>query len=196
MRPGDDFNARGDVRAVLRAGGWTLARAGENEHWTRPGKFRGASATLKGGVFYVFSTNAPPFEAQRGYSPFAVFALLEHGGDYAAAAGALAQRGYGAPGGAGEDARGVDLTAFLGEPRAAAGDPLAPDPVPVGELVSAHPQLRPPVIHGLLREGETMNVIASPSWSMSRASSSAGTRAGRRRSGSASRRSRCMWPRI
>jgi hypothetical protein len=28
--------------------------------------------------------------------------------------------------------------------------------------VAAYPQLRPPVIHGLLREGETMNVIASP----------------------------------
>jgi len=34
--------------------------------------------------------------------------------------------------------------------------------VPVGELVAAYPQLREPVIHGLLRAGETMNVIASP----------------------------------
>jgi hypothetical protein len=30
------------------------------------------------------------------------------------------------------------------------------------ELVRAHPRLRPPIIEGLLREGETMNVIASP----------------------------------
>jgi hypothetical protein len=30
------------------------------------------------------------------------------------------------------------------------------------ELVMRHPHLRPPVVHGLLREGETMNVIASP----------------------------------
>ncbi len=30
------------------------------------------------------------------------------------------------------------------------------------ELVMCYPQLRPPVIHGLLREGETLNVIASP----------------------------------
>lgn len=32
----------------------------------------------------------------------------------------------------------------------------------VSDLVATHPELRPPVIHGLLREGETMNVIAPP----------------------------------
>lgn len=32
----------------------------------------------------------------------------------------------------------------------------------VAQLVDEHPELRPAVIHGLLREGETMNVIASP----------------------------------
>ncbi|MDA8745254.1 helicase RepA family protein [Rubripirellula amarantea] len=32
----------------------------------------------------------------------------------------------------------------------------------IGDLVAGHPELRRPVIHGLLREGETMNVIASP----------------------------------
>lgn len=34
--------------------------------------------------------------------------------------------------------------------------------VTVRELLADHPALRPPVIHGLLRRGETMNVIASP----------------------------------
>lgn len=33
---------------------------------------------------------------------------------------------------------------------------------PIGQLIADHPELRKPVIHGLLREGETMNVIASP----------------------------------
>lgn len=32
----------------------------------------------------------------------------------------------------------------------------------VRELVKAHPKLRPPILDGLLREGETMNVIAGP----------------------------------
>ncbi len=35
-------------------------------------------------------------------------------------------------------------------------------PRAIGELIGIHPNLRPPVIHGLLRQGETLNVIASP----------------------------------
>ena len=34
--------------------------------------------------------------------------------------------------------------------------------IPIADLVANHPELRRPVIHGLLRAGETMNVIASP----------------------------------
>jgi len=40
-----------------------------------------------------------------------------------------------------------------------------PDEFPIQslrELVMRYPHLRPPVVHGLLREGETLNVIASP----------------------------------
>jgi hypothetical protein len=44
------------------------------------------------------------------------------------------------------------------------------EPKSVRELVASFPALRPPIIHGLLREGETMNVIAPPkagkSWSV------------------------------
>jgi hypothetical protein len=35
-------------------------------------------------------------------------------------------------------------------------------PVSLADLMARYPELRPPVIHGLLRRGETMNVIASP----------------------------------
>ncbi len=59
-------------------------------------------------------------------------------------------------------ASGVDLTAFIAPPMQAPPNTMDPQPVSVGELVKAHPLLRPPVIHGLLRQGETMNVIASP----------------------------------
>jgi hypothetical protein len=153
VRPGDDFNRRGDPRDALRRCGWSLARPGQNEHWRRPGKSSGTSATLKDGTFYVFSSNAAPFEAHKGYSPFAVYALLEHGGDFAKAASALASEGFGtkAP-----DAAGVDISAFT------AGDGGLRRIRTVRELGIAYPVLRPPVIHGLLREGETMNVIASP----------------------------------
>jgi hypothetical protein len=51
--------------------------------------------TLRNRVFYVFSSNATPFEPGRGYGPFAVYALLEHGGDFAAACRALSSEGYG-----------------------------------------------------------------------------------------------------
>jgi hypothetical protein len=94
-RPGDDFNERGDVRALLERHGWVRVRPGENEYWRRPGKDAGWSATLKAGVFYVFSANAAPFEPNRGYSPFGVFARLEYGGDFRAAAAALRSQGFG-----------------------------------------------------------------------------------------------------
>jgi hypothetical protein len=94
-RPGDDFNVRGDVRTVLRDAGWTLARGGENEYWRRPGKQSGWSATLKGRVFYVFSSNAAPFEPNTAYSPFAVYTLLSHGGDYEQASRYLRLSGFG-----------------------------------------------------------------------------------------------------
>jgi hypothetical protein len=95
LRPGDDFNRRADLGSLLMHHGWSLVRDGVNQHWCRPGKSGGTSATLKDGVFYVFSSNAAPFEANRAYRPFAVMALLEHGGDYAAAARVLLQYGFG-----------------------------------------------------------------------------------------------------
>jgi len=109
-RPGDDFNERGDLRAVLRRHGWTLAKAGENEYWRRPGKTSGSSATLKDGVFYVFSSNAAPFEPNRPYSPFGVYALLEHGGNFVAAAAALRAAGFGSTGDTADD---VDLSRLM-----------------------------------------------------------------------------------
>lgn len=94
-RPGDEFNRRGDVRAVLERAGWTLVKPGENEYWRRPGKTSGWSASLKDRVFYVFSANATPFEPNRAYSPFSVLTLLNHGGDFERAAGELRGSGYG-----------------------------------------------------------------------------------------------------
>lgn len=94
-RPGDDFNDRGDIRPVLLRHGWTLMKEGANELWCRPGKSRGTSATLRNGVFYVFSSNGAPFEPMRGYSRFAVVTLLEHEGNYKAAASALRRQGFG-----------------------------------------------------------------------------------------------------
>jgi len=94
-RPGDDFNHRGDPRKLLEQHGWVQVSGGDNEYWRRPGKDSGWSATLKDGVFYVFSSNAAPFEPNRAYSPFSVLTLLEHGGDFEQAARSLRSSGYG-----------------------------------------------------------------------------------------------------
>lgn len=128
--PGDDFNERGDVREVLQRHGWQLVRGGENECWRRPGKEQGWSATLRNGVLYVFSSNAAPFEPDRAYAPFSVYALLDHGGDFPAAAAALRAAGYGG----GADGGDVDLSHFLCRGAGVATTPAQrehPDPGPV-----------------------------------------------------------------
>jgi hypothetical protein len=61
-------------------------------YWLRPGKQSGTSATTnyEGSDFLiVFSTNARPFEAERGYTKFTAYALLNHDGDFTAAAAAI-----------------------------------------------------------------------------------------------------------
>ena len=113
-RPGDDFNSRGAVRDVLRQHGWSLARGGENEYWRRPGKTSGWSATLKGHTFYVFSSNAAPFEPNQHYSPFAVYTLLDHGGDYEQAARSLRTSGFGGDC-ATDNTDGLDISAIVGQ---------------------------------------------------------------------------------
>lgn len=99
--PGDDYNERGDYEGLLEAAGWRrLHRRDSLQSWTRPGKQeRTCSATTGYGarLFYCFSTNAHPFEANRSYSPFGVYTMLKHDGDYSAAARQLAQEGYGDP---------------------------------------------------------------------------------------------------
>jgi len=163
--PGDDYNQRGDFRALLKYYGWQYVRSRPdgNEDWTRPGKDpkSGISATLKDGCFYVFSSNAAPFEPQIKYSPFAIYATLCHHGDFTAAAGDLARQGFG-------KARYVanEVTFNLNGEKVTVAMPENPamrkKRRTLEELDEEFPELHKPLIHGLLREGETMNVIAAP----------------------------------
>jgi uncharacterized protein (DUF927 family) len=96
-RPGDHLNATADRdwwQHLLERHGWTCVyQRGDIDYWQRPGKEgKEWSATLGacGPLLYVFSSNAAPFEPQRGYPPFSAYTLLEHGGDFKAAAKALA----------------------------------------------------------------------------------------------------------
>lgn len=102
-RPGDDFNERAEWGEILEPHGWArCGAAGETVHWRRPGKTGpDISATTNfggSGFLYVFSTNGHPFEAERGYSKFVAYALLNHNGDFSMAAQQLASEGYGEQG--------------------------------------------------------------------------------------------------
>ena len=91
----DDFNVRGDIAPVLTQHGWTLKSESDQQYWYRPGKISGKhSATYNGTTFYVFSSNAAPFEV-KGYSRFGVYTKLEHGDDFVSATTALKAQGYG-----------------------------------------------------------------------------------------------------
>ena len=94
-RPGDVFNDKADFRDLLESNGWTSAdRSGSGgEHWTRPGKPHGTSATLKEGCLYVFSSNAGlPMGA---HDAFSAYTHINHNGDFSAAAKELYAKGYG-----------------------------------------------------------------------------------------------------
>ncbi len=95
-RPGDRYNRRASWAEVLEPYGWKrLSARGGESYWQRPGKQgSGVSATTNyqgSDLLYVFSTSTV-FEAGRAYSKFAVYAILEHRGDFQAAARALAAR--------------------------------------------------------------------------------------------------------
>jgi hypothetical protein len=97
-RPGDDYNRRMTWPQVLEPAGWTyLYDRGDVSHWGRPGKAHGLGATTNFGgsdLFFPF-TSSTEFEPERSYSKFAVYATLEHGGNFSKAALALGKQGYG-----------------------------------------------------------------------------------------------------
>ena len=121
---------------MLQRHGWRLShRSGDNEHWIRPGKAKGTSATLKDGTFYVFTSNAAPFEPMQAYSPFAAVAMLDYHGDFEAAASALGRQGYGSE----PDAPEADISALLMPSKtevdaAASSKPADPGPLPESML--------------------------------------------------------------
>lgn len=93
--PGDDFDFRADMPAMLRKHGWKPTGR-DDKYWTRPGKSKGISASwdVVPGRFFVFSSSTE-FEPQHVYRPWHVYAILECGKDYARAAGELRRQGFG-----------------------------------------------------------------------------------------------------
>jgi Bifunctional DNA primase/polymerase, N-terminal/AAA domain len=99
-RAGDDYSSRTSWHDILTPHGWRQIRHLSNgtRYWCRPGKtglFTSATTRDDGGL-YVFSTSTP-FNTEVPYTKFGAYTVLEHGGDYTAAAQALRTAGYGTP---------------------------------------------------------------------------------------------------
>jgi hypothetical protein len=160
-RPGDDYNANGPPFAeIMVPHGWTVARESNGvQYLRRPGKERGWSGTVgyctsKTGVplFACFSDNADPFAGMVGgkpscYSRFAVYALLNHGGDYSAAAKAL----YG---------RASNNGSKKSNAPDSRDSPVWGDPVPLGDLPAPMPfplEVLPDPVRRLAKESAWAN---------------------------------------
>jgi len=101
-KAGDDYNLRVNIEDIIRLlinkGYHADKPNGDKRHFTRPGKKpnEGISGTLfSNSVYYNFSSEDPYFPPNQSQTPFAVCAILDHGGDFRAAARELARRGYG-----------------------------------------------------------------------------------------------------
>lgn len=101
-RPGDAYAESASWEDILEPAGWTKAPGGRGgvQFWARPGKRPqdGHSARTGPGTagdrFYCWSTEAG-VPCGRLLTKFGLFAEIQHGGDFSAAARALARMGYG-----------------------------------------------------------------------------------------------------
>lgn len=106
--PGNQFAASTSWDEILTPHGWErCGRSGDVDHWRRPGKTKGTSATtgLKSNngseLFCVFSSNAHPFPGPTSgsncstHSKFDTYARLNFDGDHSACAKHLVGRGFG-----------------------------------------------------------------------------------------------------
>lgn len=171
--PGDAFARVTSWEAILTPHGW--ARVGD-DLWRRPGKTSGWSATtccVSGSgneLFKVFTTDGAPFEHLATYTKFAAFAVLNHGGDFSAAARELKRSGFGS-GGSPRVTSAAEAMPTECDPQSlpehqpvtapTVRRPVLPRIVDAADLVDAHPNLAQPLIHDVLRIGETMNIIAA-----------------------------------
>lgn len=98
--PWEDYNSRADVVALLEHHGWTFVeRKGDRSYMKRPPVPPTDSKTSGDyhhglNLFKSFSS-CTPFDTEKAYKPFAVYTILEHNGDFSAAAKQLLKDGYG-----------------------------------------------------------------------------------------------------
>jgi hypothetical protein len=103
LLPGQDFDLNGPNWMEILTDWTVVHRTGDVLYVARPGKEgRGWSGTIgrcRGSqeepLFHCFTSNAHPFEMDGTYGRFRAYAVLNHGGDFKAAARQLAAEGYG-----------------------------------------------------------------------------------------------------
>jgi hypothetical protein len=143
LRPGEDFETRADWADILRGTFRPLITRGRTTYWGWADGVGGVKATTgrdpEKDRLWVFATGSE-FQADVPYSKFGAYALLNHGGNFKAAAAALRKEGYGS-----EPARQrrfsvVGSQAFSDGSSALDSD-IAPDPSEEPEG-SAGPNLR------------------------------------------------------
>ncbi len=166
-RPGDRYAASGDHAALLNKHGWTFDHAeSSNEHWTRPGKDGGTSATwhVEKRVFFVFSTST--HLPAGGMNLFQLRAHLDFDDDFSACTTAIVSEGFGESdeGTISANARRADtLLEAMAEKK-----PAEPGPSPLGFHILSPEEWRKPLpkrewlIEGMLPKGGVGLICSSP----------------------------------
>jgi len=97
ITPFDDYDSREDpIPEMIRSGWSAVCKRGDVTYLRRPGKKDGISASWNRipNRLYVFTTSTD-FANESLYKPSAIYAVLNHRGDYSAAAKDLLAKGYG-----------------------------------------------------------------------------------------------------
>jgi hypothetical protein len=98
LSPFDDYNNKADGVSLLLRHGWTIVSEDKERIYLR----RAGNTTAKTSgnyhkekkLFYVWTTSTQ-FYPEKAYSPAAIYATLEHNGDFSEAAKKLIKDGYG-----------------------------------------------------------------------------------------------------
>lgn len=98
-RPGDVFNAIASWEDVLIPAGWKKVGQDRSgiQYWRRPGKNEGISASTNWkdyDLFFAYTTSVDGITPKKGYTKFNLYATLNYGGDFSAAAKALVVDNY------------------------------------------------------------------------------------------------------
>jgi P4 family phage/plasmid primase-like protien len=100
-RAGDWFNATVSIDEILVPHGWRrTGNQGEMELWARPGKERrddisatfGYRASVRGDRFFCFSSSVPGLPVRRLLTKFALYAYLNHQGNFREASREIAMK--------------------------------------------------------------------------------------------------------